>query len=165
MVAIVDRYTDWADWADQTAERSPCQRSGAASADGDHNLAKVRVAGSNPVVRSKYALVSRHFLGTASDSQSHLTIPSRCDGPVAYGRRGALPRGSRLLAIAGRLPDGLGGAIRRADCQGRGAGEKELSSNRRSTGRHARRAAESAATEGLLAMIDGTTPPIASPMR
>jgi len=53
--AMVDRYKEWADWAgwaDEPADRSPCQQSGAVSADGNHNLAKVRVAGSNPVVRS-----------------------------------------------------------------------------------------------------------------
>ncbi len=50
---MVDRYTEWADWADQAdewAERGPRQRGRAVSADGNHNLAKVRVVGSNPVV-------------------------------------------------------------------------------------------------------------------
>jgi hypothetical protein len=52
---MVDRYTesaDWTGWADEWADRSPRQGTGADSADGNHNLAKVRVAGSNPVVRS-----------------------------------------------------------------------------------------------------------------
>jgi hypothetical protein len=53
--AMVDRYTEWADWAgwaDEPADRRPRQGTGTDSADGNHNLAKVRVAGSNPVVRS-----------------------------------------------------------------------------------------------------------------
>jgi hypothetical protein len=52
---MVDRYTEWADWtgwADEPADRSPCQRSGAVSAEQMHHLCQVRVAGSNPVVRS-----------------------------------------------------------------------------------------------------------------
>ncbi len=52
---MLDRCTEWADWAgwaDEPAERSPRQGSGAVSADENHNLAKVRLAGSNPVVRS-----------------------------------------------------------------------------------------------------------------
>ena len=54
---MVDRYTEWADWtgwADEPADRRPRQGTAADSADGNHNLffAKVRVAGSNPVVRS-----------------------------------------------------------------------------------------------------------------
>ena len=56
---------------------------GTDSADVNHNLAKVRVAGSNPVVRSVVrsisGLLSGHFLEAAGVSQSHLTIPSRCD--------------------------------------------------------------------------------------
>jgi hypothetical protein len=53
---MVDRYTEWADWtgwADEPADRRPRQGTGTDSADVNHNLAKVRVAGSNPVVRSK----------------------------------------------------------------------------------------------------------------
>ena len=79
---MVDRYTEWADWAgwaDEPADRRPRQGTGTDSADVNHNLAKVRVAGSNPVVRSISGLLSGYFLGTASDSQSHLTIQSRCD--------------------------------------------------------------------------------------
>jgi hypothetical protein len=52
---MVDRYTEWADWAgwaDEPADRRPRQGTGTDSADVNHNLAKVRVAGSNPVVRS-----------------------------------------------------------------------------------------------------------------
>gem|GEM_PF-3592465 len=75
---MVDRYTEWADWtgwADEPADRRPRQGTGADSAEGNHNLAKVRVAGSNPVVRSISGLLSGHFLMAASHSQSHLTIP------------------------------------------------------------------------------------------
>ena len=39
-------------WADEPADRRPRQGTGTDSADVNHNLAKVRVAGSNPVVRS-----------------------------------------------------------------------------------------------------------------
>src|SRR3954452_19936460 len=76
---MVDRYTEWADWAgwaDEWADRRPAVWTD--WADGNHNLAKVRVAGSNPVVRSISGLLSGHFLMAASHSQSHLTIPSRC---------------------------------------------------------------------------------------
>ena len=79
---MVDRYTEWADWtgwADESAERRPRQGTGTDSADGNHNLAKVRVAGSNPVVRSISGLLNGHFLMAASHSQSHLTIPSQCE--------------------------------------------------------------------------------------
>ena len=44
---MVDRYTEWADWAgwaDESADGRPCQGTGAGQADGNHNLAKVRVA-------------------------------------------------------------------------------------------------------------------------
>ena len=79
---MVDRYTEWAEWtgwADEWADRRRRQGTGTDSADGNHNLAKVRVAGSNPVVRSISGLLSGHFLLPASHSQSHLTIPSRSD--------------------------------------------------------------------------------------
>ena len=52
---MVDRYTEWADWtgwADESADRRPRQGTGTDSAEGSLHLAKVRVAGSNPVVRS-----------------------------------------------------------------------------------------------------------------
>ena len=75
---MVDRYTEWAEWtgwADEWADRSPCQGTGAVSADGNHNLAKVRVAGSNPVVRSKKScsgccVRSRWAAGCPSDCPS-----------------------------------------------------------------------------------------------
>ena len=53
--AMVDRYTEWADWTDQAdewADRRPRQGAGTDSAEGSLHVAKVRVAGSNPVVRS-----------------------------------------------------------------------------------------------------------------
>ena len=53
--AMVDRYTEWADWtgwADEPTDKRPRQGTGTDQTDGNHNLAKVRVAGSNPVVRS-----------------------------------------------------------------------------------------------------------------
>ena len=52
--AMVDRYTEWADWtgwADESADRRPRQGTGTDSAEGSLHVAKVRVAGSNPVVR------------------------------------------------------------------------------------------------------------------
>ena len=54
---MVDRYTEWAGWtgwADESTDRRPRQGTGTDSAEGSLHLffAKVRVAGSNPVVRS-----------------------------------------------------------------------------------------------------------------
>ena len=66
---MVDRYTEWADWtgwADEPADRRPRQWTGTDSADGNHNLAKVRVAGSNPVVRSITPQVRAPFRANAS---------------------------------------------------------------------------------------------------
>lgn len=52
--AMVDRYTEWAGWADESAERKPSSRGWTDSAEGSLHVffAKGRVAGSNPVVRS-----------------------------------------------------------------------------------------------------------------
>ena len=50
--AMVDRYTEWAGWADESADGRPRQGTGTDSAEGSLHVAKVRVAGSNPVVRS-----------------------------------------------------------------------------------------------------------------
>jgi hypothetical protein len=52
---MVDRYTeraDWAEWADESAGRGPRQGTATDSAESSLHVAKVRVAGSNPVVRS-----------------------------------------------------------------------------------------------------------------
>ena len=53
--AMVERYTelaDWTGWADEPADRRPRQGTGTDSTDGSLHVAKVRVAGPNPVVRS-----------------------------------------------------------------------------------------------------------------
>jgi hypothetical protein len=63
---MVDRYTEWADWtgwADEPAERRPRQGTGTDSAEGFLHFAKVRVAGSNPVVRSIVSPAQTIFSG------------------------------------------------------------------------------------------------------
>ena len=63
---MVDRYTEWADWtgwADESADRRPRQGTGTDSADGSLHVAKVRVAGSNPVVRSIVSPCQTDFCG------------------------------------------------------------------------------------------------------
>ena len=80
--AIVDRYTEWADWtgwADEQADRRPRQGTGTDSAENSlHVFAKVRVAGSNPVVRSKKScstcLYERQVRGVLP------TCPRNCQG-------------------------------------------------------------------------------------
>ena len=98
--AMVDRYTEWADWtgwADEPAERSARQGTGTDSAEGSLHVAKVRVAGSNPVVRSISGLLSGYFWGPQTISQSHLAIPSPfqsgCDASCDRSRA-RVPRGS-----------------------------------------------------------------------
>jgi hypothetical protein len=52
LVARATNCTDWTDQTDEISDRRPGQRTRHYWPDGSRHLAKVRVAGSNPVVRS-----------------------------------------------------------------------------------------------------------------
>ena len=81
---MVDRYTEWADWtgwADERADKRPCQRAGRTRRTGTTTFAKVRVAGSNPVVRS-----NRPWSESLLRAADSLVLPT-CPRNPATGRR------------------------------------------------------------------------------